>query len=210
MHPGIFFIVFLLLLSSCERPASRVSDTRIREWQESHNQHILKLAGEFKNEPWSPVPERDRPAFTQPDYYTYNPDFRFSGPIHLYPVQDSITISGSKEGDIRPAQNYGWFEFEYLGQTHRLKIIRLLPRKPGAEAHLFLGFWDTTSGETTYSGGRYIDLEADSSGTYLVDFNYAYNPFCAYSDRYSCAIPPLENRLPFALEAGEKKYKNHP
>lgn len=205
-----FSIIVFIIFYACEKPSVRFSERQISEWRAAHDLHIQNIAREFKEEPWSPIPEAERTTFGQPEYYPYNAEFRFQGPVHLYPVQDSITISGSKAGDIRPALKYGWFEFGYQGRQYKLEIIKIFPRKTGGEAHLFLGFWDAGSGETTYAGGRYIDLEADSSGSYLIDFNYAYNPYCAYSDRYSCAIPPLGNRLPFAVLAGEKKYKNHP
>lgn len=79
--------------------------------------------------------------------------------------------------------------------------------------HLFIPFTDATSGEETYTGGRYIDLYiSDIAGDkYVIDFNKAYNPYCAYvSDKYNCPIPPKENELPVSIRAGEKAFlKNH-
>jgi len=70
----------------------------------------------------------------------------------------------------------------------------------------FLPFRDATSGKSTYGAGRYLDIEPNSDGTVTIDFNLAYNPFCAYNDAYSCPLPPVENWLPVAIEAGEKDF----
>lgn len=71
---------------------------------------------------------------------------------------------------------------------------------------LFLPFRDATSGETTYGAGRYLDLHPNDDGTVTIDFNYAYNPSCVYSEGFSCPIPPIENWLKMPIEAGEKNY----
>ena len=76
------------------------------------------------------------------------------------------------------------------------------------EKYLFVPFKDETSGKESYGGGRYIDCEIPESGnTMILDFNKAYNPYCAYNHKYSCVIPPEENRMPIRIEAGEKKYE---
>lgn len=71
---------------------------------------------------------------------------------------------------------------------------------------LFIPFRDQTSGQETYGSGRYIDLAENTSGIYTLDFNRAYNPYCAYNDTYSCPLPPAENTLAVPIRAGEKKY----
>lgn len=70
----------------------------------------------------------------------------------------------------------------------------------------FLPFMDATTGEESYSDGRYLDLPSTDDGRLVVDFNYAYNPYCAYNANWSCPIPPSENRLTVAITAGEKTY----
>lgn len=76
---------------------------------------------------------------------------------------------------------------------------------PGAaEGNLFVPFRDATSGHETYGAGRYLDLEREDDGTYTLDFNVAYNPWCAYAPQFSCPLPPPENWLPFRVEAGEQ------
>ena len=87
--------------------------------------------------------------------------------------------------------------------TCRLEATRLL--EPGVgEKDFAVFFRDATTGKETYSVGRYIDPVALPDGRYVIDFNVAYNPACAYSEHYNCPIPPRGNRLPMAIHAGEK------
>jgi uncharacterized protein (DUF1684 family) len=69
---------------------------------------------------------------------------------------------------------------------------------------LFVPFLDATSGTTTYGAGRYLDLDPEADGSYVLDFNLAYQPYCAYSAAYSCPLTPHENRLAVRIEAGER------
>ena len=74
---------------------------------------------------------------------------------------------------------------------------------------MFLPFSDETNGIESYGGGRYIDLRIPEGNTLIIDFNSAYNPYCAYNDKYSCPIVPRENYLRTRIEAGVKKFKDH-
>lgn len=98
--------------------------------------------------------------------------------------------------------------FKLQGRRMRLSVYQNidLVAKPGFEDHLFVPFTDATNGLSTYGGGRYLDLEGPLGREVVLDFNRAYNPYCAYGGRYSCPIPPEENHLPFAVEAGVKKF----
>ena len=86
-------------------------------------------------------------------------------------------------------------------RSPRCKSIKI--QKAG---DFFLPFVDATAPDETYGAGRYLDIEPIGDGKFLIDFNYAYNPYCAYNDKWSCPIPPKENRLKVRIEAGEKKY----
>lgn len=81
--------------------------------------------------------------------------------------------------------------------------------EPGYEDYLFLPFTDLTSGNGSYGGGRFLDQRIPEGDTIIIDFNKAYNPYCAYNPRYSCPIPPKENDLAIRIEAGVKDYKKH-
>jgi len=103
---------------------------------------------------------------------------------------------------------YGTFEFEIDGAPLRLSAYKSVP----AAAHhhesesLFVPFHDVTSGKETYGAARYLDIEEQPGDEYVVDFNVAYNPYCAYSEDYVCPFPPRENWLAVPIRAGEKNF----
>ncbi|MCT4562114.1 MAG: DUF1684 domain-containing protein [Crocinitomicaceae bacterium] len=102
-------------------------------------------------------------------------------------------------------RRYGYLDFEIEGKKLRLTVYQNidLMEVEGYEDYLFVPFLDETNGITTYGGGRYLDFRIPNSELVKLDFNTAYNPYCAYSHRYSCPIPPSENTLNVAIEAGE-------
>ncbi len=204
-----FLIAVFMLIAACQNRPEAVDSQQAQKWQKAWLAYRAHTDSLFKNADWSPIPAQQRAAFTHLNYYEYDPSWRLILILHRYAQAESVTVSGTKSGDLRPALRYGYFEFKHQGQPCRLEVIKILPHGKYKEADLFLGFWDKTSGSETYAGGRYVDLKPLGNDRYLVDFNYAYNPYCAYSHRYSCAIPPLQNRLPVAVRAGEKKYENH-
>jgi len=113
------------------------------------------------------------------------------------------TVIVSTRGNPRRAVRVGWFEFRVGATPCKLEADRLL--EPGVgENDLAVFFRDATTGKTSYPVGRYLDPIAIAGGRYVLDFNLAYNPACAYSEHYNCPIPPRENRLTVAVRAGEK------
>ena len=106
---------------------------------------------------------------------------------------------------------YGIATFKIDGKQFSLSIFQNieLVKREGFENYLFLPFTDLTSGVETYGGGRYIDLEKTDSGNIIIDFNKAYNPYCAYSHKYSCPVPPVENDLKVEIRAGVKAFEEH-
>ena len=105
-------------------------------------------------------------------------------------------------------KKYGTLYFEIDGKKRKLNLYQNveLIKKPGFEDYLFLPFSDLTCGKESYIGGRYIDMRFPKSDTVLIDFNTAYNPYCAYNHKYSCPIVPLENDLDVAILAGVKTF----
>lgn len=142
----------------------------------------------------------------------------FSGP-KWYPISEEWRIEAKLDreapgtgarvqletsiGDLRDFENYGTFVFEVNGQEARLTAYRMVPEPEGFD-ELFVPFKDTTTGKETYGAGRYLDIPRQSGNQYVLDFNTAYNPLCAYTPRYNCPYPPPQNRLRVAVEAGEK------
>ncbi len=204
-------LILAIGLTACQsnQTQKKYTQAEIDSLRKAFQIYVEKKNQKFKNADWSPLKDKDKEQFGGLWYYPYQIEWRFKGPIHTYNPPDSITITGTGENDVRSALKYGYFQFNKDGQEHKLQIIKILSKNPSEEGHLFLGFWDETSGQSTYGGGRYINLEKAADGQYIVDFNYAYNPYCAYSDRYSCAIPPKENELSLAITAGEKAFNKH-
>jgi uncharacterized protein (DUF1684 family) len=105
-------------------------------------------------------------------------------------------------GDLRQYQKYGTFRFHVNGDEAELTVYTT------GDDDYFVPFSDTTSGKETYGAGRYLEIHPLAGDRFLVDFNLAYNPWCAYSPHYSCPITPAENRLDVPIEAGEKTFKD--
>ena len=159
----------------------------------------------FRSGPDSPIPVKDRNSFQKLEYYPVNESLKFSVRLNRHSRPKQVRL-GTNTGEIRSGLCYGFFEFVVDGQSCRLQVYRLDDVAGSGGPNLFIPFRDATSGSETYAPGRYIDLAENTSGIYELDFNRAYNPYCAYNDEYSCPLPPEENTLPVPIRAGEKKY----
>jgi uncharacterized protein (DUF1684 family) len=153
--------------------------------------------------PRSPIKKEDRQTFQHLKYYEVNPQFVVKATLHRNENQPQLTIT-TTTGETRDAVSYGKLEFTLLGKPVHLTAYKFTDRR--SEGELFVPFTDSTSGRETYGAGRYLDLEENETGEYILDFNKAYNPYCVYNEEYSCPIPPRENRLSLAITAGEKIY----
>ncbi len=159
----------------------------------------------FRSDSNSPIPPSSRSRFHGLSYFDVNPALRFHVKLNRYPVPREVHL-GTNTGEVRQALRYGYFEFTVDGKNCRLQVYRIEDTNTGGEPSLFVPFRDATSGKETYAAGRYIDLKENTTGYYDLDFNLAYNPYCAYSKEYSCPVPPAENTLPVSIRAGEKVY----
>jgi len=195
-------ICVLLALSGCSRPPSNGRATSVQT--ESILQERAAKDENFRSGKESPIPEQYRAGFKGLAYYPINPALRFSARLNRYPGPKQVRL-GSNTGEIRRGLRYGYFEFPVDGQSCRLQVYRLDDGSGGA-VDLFIPFRDATSGRETYAAGRYIDLKENTSGIYDLDFNRAYNPYCAYNSEFSCPVPPEENTLKVPIRAGEKIY----
>lgn len=144
-----------------------------------------------------------------PRWFAPDPAFRVLARLVRDPApREEIVLS--TRGFQRRALRVGWFEAALGGQPIRLAALRLL--EPGVdEAAVSLFFRDATTGHESYPVGRYLDPVAvpDNPDLFVLDFNRAYNPACAFSPHYSCPIPPRENVLPVAVRAGEQDPHGH-
>ena len=135
-------------------------------------------------------------------YFPIDLSYRVKARLVPDPKAETVAIASSNSAD-RKAVRVGWLEFALGGAPLRLAAHRLL--EPGsADGDLSVFFRDATTGKESYKVGRYVEPEKQDDGTYILDFNMAYNPACAYSPFYNCPIPPKENQLPVPVRAGER------
>lgn len=163
----------------------------------------------FRDSPETPLLPEDRASFSGLTYWEPDPDYYLVGTIVGYPHPEPIEIV-TTAGQTRPCERVGWISFPIDGTEQRLQVYRLLDTvaQPGGGG-FFLPFTDGTSGEETYPAGRYVELDGPQGGPYVLDFNRAHNPSCAYGDpgRFACPVTPAENRLPVRIEAGERGFR---
>ena len=157
----------------------------------------------FKAAPGSPVPAGEREAFTGLPYYPVDEAYCFEErTLEPYTGDEPSHFQiPTSDGKLRPAHRAGTLGFELGGEPRKLTAYVL---DQGDPTSLFVPFLDATSGKETYGAGRYLDLEPEDDGTYILDFNLAYHPSCVYDAIYSCPLTPAENRLPVRVEAGER------
>jgi hypothetical protein len=140
-------------------------------------------------------------------FFPVDLSLRFELALTPNPTPETVVIMSTR-GTPRRAERVGWFDFEVRGAAYRLEATRLLEPGVGEEA-VSVYFRDATSGGDSYPLGRYIDAQRLPDGRYLLDFNLAYNPLCAFSEHYNCPIPPRANTLPVPIRAGEMDAKYH-
>lgn len=161
----------------------------------------------FRAVPQSPIPAAERASFGGLVYYPPNPTFNVEATL-VPSERPDVVMLGSTKGDVRPQLRFGDLRFTLAGQECRLTGYKDAGDPDAAE--LFVPFRDATSGRETYGAGRYLETEDPGGGleprAVTLDFNLAYNPWCAYNADYSCTLPPAENVLPVAVTAGEKTY----
>ena len=147
-----------------------------------------------------PVPAKRRDELLPLRYYPPDPSYAVPAQLRLSDERPIVEVPTSS-GQMRRLQVVGALEFTLNGQQLSLGAL-----SPAGEPirNLFVPFADLTTGKDTYSAGRYLDIEPTSTGIYTIDFNYAYNPYCAYNASYECPFPPPSNRLKVPILAGEK------
>ena len=154
----------------------------------------------FRQSPQSPLLPEQQASFTGLSYFPENPELRLSVEVNRFPEGQEVKIQ-TNTGDVQTYRRFGRFKFEVEGQPAELTIFE-------NEYGYFLPFADSLAGQETYGAGRYLEPERLADGRFDVDFNLAYNPYCAYNERWSCPITPAENRLKLPVRAGERIINN--
>ncbi len=174
------------------------------DWKQQLQTQRQRKEEYFAESEHSPLAPHERADFDGLSHYPPDEDYRFRVRLHEHEEKERVTVATSTDGE-QEYLRWGEFRVEIDGEA---VVVQAYKSDPD-EDRLWVPFRDATSGDETYGAGRYIDLEADehrSPDGWLLDFNQAYNPTCAYSDRYECPLPPGENWLEVPIEAGEKAY----
>jgi uncharacterized protein (DUF1684 family) len=163
----------------------------------------------FKTHPQSPLTPEQKKTFTGLSYFPESPALRLEVKVEEF-ARKEVVVMQTSTGDVREYQKFGKFKFAVEEQEAELTIYA------APYGGYFLPFVDSLAGTETYGAGRYLEPEPLGGGKIRVDFNLAYNPYCAYNEpywinplaenRWSCPIPPAENRLKVPIRAGEKLY----
>lgn len=203
--PLLFIAVVGIIIYTLQGTGSQ-EEIRNKKFVEETLQERRDKDSFMKLDEQSPLPEEQKESFTRLSYFEPNPEWRIEARVEENKNKDLLVLSTS-DNKQKPFKKWGYAIFEKEGKEHRLLLLEAAFGVP--EESLFLPFSDATSTHETYGAGRYLDVDLPKNKKLILDFNKAYNPYCAYSDEYSCPFPPEENILPIAVNAGEKSYENY-
>ncbi len=174
----------------------------------SYVERIVQLRKEkneyFWNADDSPVPLEERSRYKQLNYFPVNPELKVGARFTKFTSPQTILLATSV-GMEQKYLRYGQFDFSI--QDTRCKLLAFKSAEREERESLFVPFRDKTSGSESYPAARYLDIPEEQGSEYTIDFNLAYNPYCAYSEDYVCPLPPLENTLPVEIRAGEVRFQ---
>ena len=198
------FIIGLFVLSvfCCSQKEELLGDN---EWQKQMNAN-------FKDASKSPLKKKDIKHFRALDFFPVDSTYIIKAHLQRTPDSEWFEMK-TTTGDVNIERVYGILSFNLKGKSFELNTYvgeeSMQMGRLGGSKKLFLPFLDDTNGNSTYAGGRYIDLIIPEGDTIDIDFNKAYNPYCAYNEKYSCPIVPRANYIPIKVEAGLKTFKKH-
>lgn len=189
---GALCIVASLILSSIHVDTHAEISTKYREQKDDNFRKSIK----------SPIKDKD--SFGGLNYFPYSEKYRVNAFVTF--TNDTQLISMPRTDGKRSFYTaFAKASFKIDGKLQTLMMYRY-PDDVQNKPLLFIPFFDATNGNETYGGGRYMDVELKNNKSIIIDFNYAYNPFCVYNYQYTCPIPPAGNKLTVAIPAGEKAY----
>lgn len=199
LSSGILFL--LILTSGCGKKITPEEEKYIASIEEHrHGKNTY-----MKENPNSPFNYKGKVEFHELNYFDVDPEFKFKSRLYEYEPKDTVIIFGTK-GEERKTIRFGSVQFDYRGKKYNINVYEGITRT--GQKYYSIWFTDLTTNKESYGVGRYIDFEKhpDPEFVYEIDFNLAYNPYCAYSPDYSCAIPSKEDFIPIEIRAGEKKF----
>jgi uncharacterized protein (DUF1684 family) len=196
-----YLVVCFFIFIACQTDKSYINSNS--EYQKNQNDF-------FKDASRSPLKSKDLKDFKGLDFFSIDSSYIVKAKLFRTPNTSFFGMKTTTER-ITKERVFGILSFIIDNQPFELNVYQ--GESAGEEDvdtnYLFLPFLDESNGLTTYGGGRYIDLYVPVGDTLIIDFNQAYNPFCAYNDKYSCPIVPRENYIPLNVMAGVKSFKNY-
>ncbi|MCF8259327.1 MAG: DUF1684 domain-containing protein [Melioribacteraceae bacterium] len=194
-----FSLLILLQFIGCEEKYT----TEQQLYVEELNQIRTETNEYMAQNPNSPFNAKGKIDFHNLNYFDANFDFIFRSKLYENAVKDTLVIMGTK-GEQRQSIRFGYLLLDIDDEQLKLNVYK--SQSQDGEVYYSIWFTDKTTGEESYGVGRYLNFELneDPDFIYTIDFNLAYNPYCAYSKDYSCAIPTKEDFIDAEITAGEK------
>ncbi|WKZ70767.1 MAG: DUF1684 domain-containing protein [Melioribacteraceae bacterium] len=201
----VLLVTVLLIISACKEEEKRVLTPEEIKYSEQiahiREQHNIYM----KTNPNSPFNYKGKVEFHPLNYFEPDMRYIYNSKLYQYDTKDTVVVFGTK-GEEREFVRYGYFNIEQENEVYKLNVYQGYEEEIGV--YYSVWFTDETTNDETYGVGRYLNVRIVNApeNTYTIDFNAAYNPYCAYSKEYSCAIPRKEDHIGFAIKAGEKKF----
>lgn len=201
MKQLLFLSIFMCYTLVSAQEQSLISDSKAAQ---------IELNEEFSNPETTILEPEDFKNFHGLEFYPIDEKFIVEAKFVRTPNEKPFLMP-TTTSRLPEYVKYGEAHFSIEGKDFVLNLFKSTEPydEPGYEDYLFLPFTDLTSGDGSYGGGRFLDQRIPEGETIVIDFNKAYNPYCAYSARYSCPIPPKENDLLIKIEAGVKDFGKH-
>ena len=200
---AIFLALFFLVVCNVSGQSNEEFIVEIQKHQKEENDS-------FSNPETSILEKEDLEQFQGLDFYPIDLKYRVVAKLVLTPNEKPFKMKTTTDR-LPEYIKYAEAHFSIDGENFKLNIYRGTsePEDPEYKDYLFIPFTDYTSGDGSYGGGRYVDAYIPEGDELVIDFNKAYNPYCAYNKKYSCPIPPKENDLHIRIEAGVKDFGEH-
>jgi len=187
---GLVVITLYTILGSSENTVGYVEEIETGRIEKNE---------ELKTSEESPLTDEQKETFKSLSYFPVVEKYKVSAEFHKNNREQIVKISITN-GSQRDYKVFGSAHFHLDGKELDLVVYQPI----SLDDYLFIPFYDETSADLTYGGGRYVEPELIDGGKMVIDFNTAYNPYCAYNHTYRCPIPPQDNNLKVSILAGEK------
>ncbi len=203
MQKLCLLLLLLISLTGCSQSSKSTS------YINTIKMHRYDMNIEFADKKTTILTKKDFKKFSALDFFPIDSNYRIEAKFELNKNPKLFEMPTTTDR-LPIYKTYGVATFNFNGEKYQLQVYQNqeLILKPEYKDYLFIPFMDKTNGNESYGGGRYLDLETQKGDIIILDFNKAYNPYCAYNYKYSCPIPPLENHLDISIKAGIKAFKS--